>query len=44
MNPDDMVKLGVSEANCLIGHEFDQRSKTPAFKSVPVRLTVVGNL
>lgn len=26
------------EANVLIGREHDQRSKTPAFKSVPVRL------
>jgi anaerobic selenocysteine-containing dehydrogenase len=30
------------EANALIGRETDPRSKTPAFKSVAVNLTVAG--
>ena len=37
--PPGNVMLYYPEANCLIGTEADPRSKTPAFKSVPVNLT-----
>ena len=30
------------EANCLVGTEVDPRSKTPAFKSVPVTIQAVA--
>ncbi len=37
--PDGDVMAYYPEANVLIGRERDARSKTPAFKSVDVKLT-----
>lgn len=40
--PPGNVMAYYPEANCLIGTEQDPRSKTPAFKSVPVRITRIA--
>jgi len=39
--PDNNLMAYFPEANVLIGYESDPRSKTPAFKSVPVNIEII---
>ncbi|MCV6637237.1 FdhF/YdeP family oxidoreductase [Candidatus Albibeggiatoa sp. nov. NOAA] len=41
--PEDNLMAYYPEANCLIGLESDPRSKTPAFKSVDVRIEKISD-
>ena len=40
--PDGDLMVYYPEANALIGRDRDERSKTPAFKSVAVRIEVIS--